>query len=146
MRQTESGHVAIEHVSAHESDKKFQGLTLLQTCFPNVQKWRTYKTGSIPYLSSRIETFRRRIITTNSSNRTCRTRRNYLPPVVVHELDNCTQHIDSVFNDVVNLPTVPSTSPGIGFAASRRKRLLRSCIFYLFNFSHFICILINYLL
>ena len=36
MRQTESVHVAIENVSAHlESDRKFQGMTSLQTCFPS---------------------------------------------------------------------------------------------------------------
>ena len=35
MPQTESAHVAIQNVSAHESDKKFQGVTSLQTYFPN---------------------------------------------------------------------------------------------------------------
>ena len=38
MRQTESVQGAIQNVSAHESDKKFQGVTALQTCFPNFQK------------------------------------------------------------------------------------------------------------
>ena len=38
MRLTESVHVAIQNVSAQESDKK---VTSLQTCFPNFQKrWK----------------------------------------------------------------------------------------------------------
>ena len=40
MQQTESVHVAVQNVSAHESDKKIQGVTSLQTCFPNFQKWQ----------------------------------------------------------------------------------------------------------
>ena len=35
MRQTEYVNGRIQNVSAHESDKKFQGVTSLQTCFPN---------------------------------------------------------------------------------------------------------------
>ena len=38
MWQTESVHVAIQNVSAHESDKKFQGVTSSQTCFLNFPK------------------------------------------------------------------------------------------------------------
>ena len=84
----------------------------------------------IPYLASRIEPCRRRI-TTNSSSRSCHKRRTS-HPAVVHEIDDCTRHIDSAFNDVVDLTTptatVPSASasasPGIGFASSRWKRLL----------------------
>ena len=45
---------------------------------------------------------------TNISSRSCRRRTSHLH--VVHELDDCTHHIDSVFNDVVNSPTVPSLS------------------------------------
>ena len=45
MRQTESVHVAIQNVSAHESDKKSQ--TSLQTCFPNFQKWRKGTSGKV---------------------------------------------------------------------------------------------------
>ena len=41
MRQTESVHVAIQNVSALDSDREFQGVTSLQTCFPNFNKWRT---------------------------------------------------------------------------------------------------------
>jgi len=40
MQQTEFFHVATQSVSAHESDNKFQGVTSLQTCFPNFLKWR----------------------------------------------------------------------------------------------------------
>ena len=35
MRQTESVNVAIHNVFAHESDRTFQEVTSLQTCFPN---------------------------------------------------------------------------------------------------------------
>ena len=38
MRQTESVHVAIHNVSAHESDRKFQGVTSLQTGFPQLSQ------------------------------------------------------------------------------------------------------------
>ena len=51
-------------------------------------------------------------ITTNISSRSCR-RRTFSPhPAVVQEIDDCTHHIDSVCNGVVNLPTptVPSAS------------------------------------
>ena len=62
-------------------------------------------------------------ITTNSPSRSC-CGRTSSHPAVVRELDNCTHYIDPVFNDVVNLSTVPSASPGIGFASSRWKRLM----------------------
>ena len=39
MRQTESVYVVIQNVSAHESDREFSGVALLQVCFPNYQKW-----------------------------------------------------------------------------------------------------------
>ena len=39
MQQTESINVAIQNVSAHESDKKFQGVTSLQTCVSNFHKF-----------------------------------------------------------------------------------------------------------
>ena len=105
MRQTELVHVAIQNISTYELDKKFQGVTSLQICFANFQKWRKgicEKVVSLPYLSSRIETCRRRI-TTNSSGRSCRRRRTSPHPAIVHELGDCTHHIDSVFNDVMNL-------------------------------------------
>ena len=47
MRLTESVNVAIQNVSAHESDKKFQGVTSLQTCFPNFHKWRKGTSGKV---------------------------------------------------------------------------------------------------
>ena len=47
MRQTESVHVAIQNVSAHESDAKFQGVTSLQMCFLYFQKWRNGVSGKI---------------------------------------------------------------------------------------------------
>ena len=126
-KQTESVHVTIQNVSAHESDKKFQGVTSLHMCFPNFLKWRKGISENvyIPYLSSMIETCRRKI-TTNGSSRSCR-RRTSPHPAVVHELDDCMHHID-----VVNLPTVPSASPGFGFTPSRRKRLLRACILLIY--------------
>ena len=37
MRQNKPVHVAIRNVSAHESDKKFRGVTSLQTYFLNSQ-------------------------------------------------------------------------------------------------------------
>ena len=93
MWQTESVHVVpvILNVSAHESDKKFQGVTSLQTCFPNFKKWRKGISRkvvfSFPYLSSRIEMCRHII---NSSGRSCR--RTSPHPAVVHELDDCMHH------------------------------------------------------
>ena len=50
-----------------------------------------------------------RRITTNSSSRSRRRRTSH--PAVVHELDDCTHRIDSGFNYVMNLPTVPSVLP-----------------------------------
>ena len=47
MRQTESVHVAIQNVSAHESDKNVQGVTSLQMCFPNFKKWRKCISGKV---------------------------------------------------------------------------------------------------
>ena len=44
-RQTESVVVAIQNVSAHISDRKFQEVTSLQTCFPIFHKWRTVLAG-----------------------------------------------------------------------------------------------------
>ena len=38
MWETESVHVAIQNVSAHESDRKFQGVNSLQTCFPKLSR------------------------------------------------------------------------------------------------------------
>ena len=37
MQQTESAHAAIQNVSTHESHKKFQGVTSLQTYFPKLK-------------------------------------------------------------------------------------------------------------
>ena len=52
--------------------------------------------------------------------------------------------IDSVFNFVVNLPTVPTAS------ASRRlrKRLLRACILFIYLIYYYLCIIIfiNYII
>ena len=47
LRQNESIHVATQNVSAHESDKKFQGVTSLQKCFLNFQKWRNVISGKV---------------------------------------------------------------------------------------------------
>jgi len=47
------------------------------------------------------------IETTNISSRSCRRRRLSPHAAVVHETDDCTHHIDSIFNDVVNPPMVP---------------------------------------
>ena len=51
MRKTESIHVAILNVSAHESDKKFQGVTSLQSCFHNFMKWPKGTSGKVVYVS-----------------------------------------------------------------------------------------------
>ena len=105
-RQTESVHVAIQNVSTHESDKIFQGVTSLQTCFPNFQKWRTVLVGNIVAFYICHRRLKYTVAeTTNISSRSCRRRRTSPHPAVVHELDVCTHHIDSVFN-YVNPPTL----------------------------------------
>ena len=115
---TESVHVAIQNAPAHESDKKFQGVTSLQTCFPNFQKWRKAFSGKVVVLcichrglKHAVDELLYQRITTNISSRSCR-RRTSPHPAVVQEIDDSTHHIDSVCNDVVSLPTptVPSAS------------------------------------
>ena len=41
MRKTESVRVAIQNVSAHQSDRKFQGVRHYRRVFPTFHKWRT---------------------------------------------------------------------------------------------------------
>ena len=67
--------------------------------FFQLSKWRII---TFMYLQSRIET-----CCCNTSSRSCRRGRTSLHSAVVHERHDCTQHIDFVFNDVMNPPKVP---------------------------------------
>ena len=67
-------------------------------------KWEC---NCILYLSSMIETCR---LPSSSRPRRCCGRRTCHPAVIHGPYYDCTDHSDSVFNDVVNPPTVPSSS------------------------------------
>ena len=109
MRQTESVHTAIQNVSAHKSDRKFPGVTSLQTFFQNFTNGGCINWKAVAFYICHRGLKHAVAETTNISSRSC-LRRTSPHPAVVHELDDCMRHTDPVFNDVVNPPTVPPAS------------------------------------
>ena len=117
MRQTESVRVAFQNVPAHESRKKFQGVTTLQMCFPNFQNGIQRYQGKV--ISGTVVVFR--ICHRGLKHAVAELLPTVQAEVVVEELLILLQFMNQMnertiqydrlhLNDVVNIPMVSSAS------------------------------------